>query len=385
MSMHELVSVSRRYGRDRRYVVAGGGNTSYKTKTELFIKASGAALESIDEGGFVNMDRRRLSAIWTASYPADEDARESAVLADLMASRYPGQDDKRPSVETLLHDALPFAFVVHTHPALVNGIGCSRRGQETARELFGAECLWIPSTNPGYILSKTVRDAYAAHTARTGKGPSFILLQNHGIFVAADGVAGIDAIYTRVMDAIGARISRHPDFSPLPAAQAESLVPAVQAVSAELASLCGGPEGNSGKQAAAVCHAADPELLRLTASPEAFAAVAKPFTPDHIVYAGSDFLYAEAGGDSLARAFAGFVSRLGRRPKLAAIKGLGVFGIGEGGNEKSARLATELFRDAAAIAAYTEAFGGARAMSQDQIDFINNWEVERYRSKVSTK
>jgi rhamnose utilization protein RhaD (predicted bifunctional aldolase and dehydrogenase) len=364
MSMNELISVSRRYGRDRRYVVAGGGNTSYKTGAELFIKASGAALDSIGEGGFVRMDRKRLSAIWTASYPAGEDARESAVLADLMASRYPGQEDKRPSVETLLHDALPFSFVVHTHPALVNGIGCSRRGQAAARELFGDDCLWIPSTNPGYVLSKTVRDAYAAHAARTGSGPAFILLQNHGIFVAADSVAGIDAIYGRVMDAIGAKISRVPDFSPLPAAQAAALEPAVQAVRAELAALCGGPEDKAAGKAAAVWHAADPELLRLTASPEAFEAVARPFTPDHIVYAGSDFLYAEAGGPALARAYAEFVARLGRRPKLAAIKNLGVFGIGEGGNEKSARLAAELFRDAATIAAYTEAFGGVSPMTR---------------------
>jgi rhamnose utilization protein RhaD (predicted bifunctional aldolase and dehydrogenase) len=383
--MHELVSVSRRYGKDRRYVVAGGGNTSYKTQAELFIKASGSALDSIDEGGFVNMDRRRLSAIWAASYPADEDQRESAVLADLMASRYPGQDDKRPSVETLLHDALPFAFVVHTHPALVNGIGCSLRGQDAARELFGDECLWIPSTNPGYILSKTVRDAYAAHTDRTGKGPSFILLQNHGIFVAADSVAGIDAIYARVMDAIAKKVTRQPDFNSLPAERLAALEPAVQAVRAELAVLCGSPADTSADKVPAICHATDPELLRLTASSQAFASVARPFTPDHIVYAGSDFLYAESGGEALARAYAGFVSRLGRKPKLAALKGLGVFGIGEGGNEKSARLATELFRDAATIAAYTEAFGGAKPMSQDQIDFINNWEVERYRSKVSTK
>ena len=35
-------------------------------------------------------------------------------------------------------------------------------------------------------------------------------------------------------------------------------------------------------------------------------------------------------------------------------------------------------------AAYTEAFGGPRYMTQDQVDFINNWEVEQYRSKIST-
>jgi len=35
------------------------------------------------------MDRKKLAAIWTASYPADPDARESAVLTDMMAARRP--------------------------------------------------------------------------------------------------------------------------------------------------------------------------------------------------------------------------------------------------------------------------------------------------------
>ncbi|MFA6505840.1 MAG: class II aldolase/adducin family protein, partial [Treponemataceae bacterium] len=102
--MNELIEISRRYGSDPDFVVAGGGNTSWKTKTDLFIKGSGVALESVTEAGFVRMDRKKLAAIWTSSYPADPDARESAVLADLMASRRTGEENKRPSVETLLHD-----------------------------------------------------------------------------------------------------------------------------------------------------------------------------------------------------------------------------------------------------------------------------------------
>jgi hypothetical protein len=35
------------------------------------------------------------------------------------------------------------------------------------------------------------------------------------------------------------------------------------------------------------------------------------------------------------------------------------------------------------VAVYTESFGGPLFMPPDQIAFINNWEVERYRSKVS--
>ena len=261
MSIQELISVSRRYGADPAYVVAGGGNTSWKTADELYIKGSGAALESITTDGFVKMDRRRLAAIWTSSYPGDPDKRESAVLADMMAARLPGEEKKRPSVETLLHDLLPAAFVVHTHPSLINGITCSVKGKAAADELFGNECLWIPSTNPGYILSRTVKDAWASHVSRTGHKPGFILLQNHGIFVNADTVAGVDATYHRVTEKIQARIVRHADFSPL------TLDAAAAAVAADAVRILSGLASTDGKPAS-VLFAVDVELARLCASRE---------------------------------------------------------------------------------------------------------------------
>ena len=52
-----LIEVSRQYGKDKSFVIAGGGNTSYKDATHIWIKASGAALETIDENGFVCLSR----------------------------------------------------------------------------------------------------------------------------------------------------------------------------------------------------------------------------------------------------------------------------------------------------------------------------------------
>lgn len=374
--MNELITVSRRYGSNPDYVVAGGGNTSWKTGDDLYVKGSGFALETIAEGGFVRMNRQKLSAIWTAAYPELTSARETAVLAALMDARQKGEEEKRPSVETLLHDALPSAFVVHTHPALVNGLTCSIQGEKAAKEIFGDDALWIPSTNPGYILSKTVKDAYSSHTLRTGCTPSFILLQNHGIFVASDTVAGIDAVYERIMDALSSRVARKADFSPVkPSVAASETASEAVRILGQLAT--------AGTLPAAVSFASDAETSRLVASRNAFSAVAAPFTPDHIVYAGSAFLFAE-DVSSLEKEFASFKKTHDRAPKLAAVRNLGVFGIGSAGNEKSARLAVELFRDAVKISVYTESFGGPRYMTKEQIDFINNWEVEQYRTKIST-
>ena len=68
-----LIEMSHRYGSDPEFVLAGGGNTSYKTEDMLYVKGSGTALATISESGFVKMDRKKLSAqakMNIAFYPA---------------------------------------------------------------------------------------------------------------------------------------------------------------------------------------------------------------------------------------------------------------------------------------------------------------------------
>jgi len=61
-NLKDLVDISREYGSDPRWVVAGGGNTSLKIDDVLYVKASGFPLATIDEGGFARMDRSKLAA-----------------------------------------------------------------------------------------------------------------------------------------------------------------------------------------------------------------------------------------------------------------------------------------------------------------------------------
>jgi len=179
--LSELVRISRLFGSDPEYVLGGGGNTSFKTASRLFIKGSGTSLAEIAAEEFVCLDRALLRAMWERRYPDDPQAREAEVLEDLLASREKGEEAKRPSVETPLHDFFDEAYVVHTHPSLVNGLACSARGEETARELFGERVLWIPAVNPGFQLAFTVRRAIEAYRKRHGRSPDILIIQNHGL------------------------------------------------------------------------------------------------------------------------------------------------------------------------------------------------------------
>jgi rhamnose utilization protein RhaD (predicted bifunctional aldolase and dehydrogenase) len=321
------------------------------------------------------MDRAALSRIWEKAYPQESSAREREVLSDMMAAKMPGEEHKRPSVETLLHDILPFTFVVHTHPALVNGLTCSVRGKDAMRELFGDEAVWIPSTNPGYVLSQKVKDAMDAYSAKKGHAPAIIFLQNHGVFVGADSTAEIKALYTHIMETISAKIRRKPDLSTLP----------VPDVSKEIASVIVDSAGQrsalTGGKWVAAFHA-DKETAALVKDCVAFeSSVSSAFTPDHIVYAGSEPLFIEGDIKGFRAAIGSKLKAYKKFPKIVAVQGVGVFGCGA--SDKAAGLALALFADAVKVSVYAESFGGRRFMTKEQIDFIDNWEVEQYRSKVA--
>ena len=73
--IESLVAISRKYGSDPRFVIAGGGNTSYKNAEKLWVKASGHALATITEDGFAVLDRALLDPMKKKKYSSDRRAR----------------------------------------------------------------------------------------------------------------------------------------------------------------------------------------------------------------------------------------------------------------------------------------------------------------------
>ena len=61
--------MSNTYGSNPAYVLAGGGNTSVKDETTLYVKGSGTQLATIKAEEFVEMSRARLNEIMKTEYP----------------------------------------------------------------------------------------------------------------------------------------------------------------------------------------------------------------------------------------------------------------------------------------------------------------------------
>ncbi len=368
-----LIEVSRRYGADSRFVIAGGGNTSYKSADRLWVKASGHALATIDEDGFAVLDRSLLDKMGEKVYSADAAVREEQVKEDL--ARACITKDRRPSVETSLHNAMSARYIVHLHPTAVNGVMCSNNAGQLCRELFADQALFVPYTDPGYTLFKKVYDSIGEYRASKGREPKIIMLQNHGVFVGADTIEEIDAIYDDMMAKILSRTSEI-DLSPTPVCDCVTeVVPALRAV------LSRGGRGS--KIVKVVKNALVDSFLE---SAEAFSHVAAPFTPDGIVYCKSAYIYIE-GSDAAditskaENAIEEYVAGRGYTPKVIAIKGIGLLAAGD--SARASNIVAEVFLDSMKVARYAASFGGEHPMSAAQIDFIDNWEVENYRRKVS--
>ena len=165
--LEELSLMSNRYGANPEYVLAGGGNTSFKSEDYLWVKGSGTSLATIQPQDFVVLERALLDQMWTAQYPEEEDKREAAVLADMMNARVRGET-RRPSVETLLHNLFPQQYVLHVHPAIVNGLTCSIEGEKAMKKLLPG-AVWVDACKPGYIFALACKKVMDAYKAEKGK------------------------------------------------------------------------------------------------------------------------------------------------------------------------------------------------------------------------
>ena len=366
--IEELIEVSRKFGSDSRFVIAGGGNTSYKNEDRLWVKASGHALATITEDGFAVLDRTLLNQMGEKAYSEDTAVREEQVKNDLAAACI--TKDRRPSVETSLHNCMGFAFIVHLHPTLVNGLMCSANAETACKELF-PEALYIEYTDPGYTLFKKVYDRIKAYKAASGKEPQVIFLQNHGIFVGGNTTAEIEGIYSEIIGKLEARVAALPEGETEVSGTVTDVVPAVR----QMLSRSG-----RGLKTLKVTKNALVDRFLENASP-----VARPFTPDIIVYCKSEYIFIDAESDEeiLKEAetrIEAFVAAKGYTPKVLLIKGIGLVAVGD--SAKNAQIITDVFTDAMKVAFYAQSFGGEHPMEQTWIDFIDNWEVENYRRKV---
>ncbi len=369
--LKELIEISQFYGKDSRFVIAGGGNTSFKNQEKIWVKASGSSLATITEDGFAVLNREKLNLMSEKVYSTDTTEREEQVKNDLADATI--TKGKRPSVETSMHNVINYAFVVHLHPTAVNGLMCAQNAETDLMKLFGEKALYVEYTDPGYVLFKKVDDKIKAFRAKHNEEPSVIWLQNHGIFVAADTIEEIKSIYDGILIKLTSKLSEVRDFIPPSGDQEAEILPAIRMMLSD--------------DGLKTLKVRNNELVKyFSESAGNQRDIARPFTPDAIVYCKSNYIF--LNGDTpeaiLAEAektIPAFTGKFGYKPKVMIIEGIGLVAVGD--NAAQCDIILDVFEDAMKIATLSQSFGGVHPMTQAQIDFIDNWEVENYRRSVA--
>jgi rhamnose utilization protein RhaD (predicted bifunctional aldolase and dehydrogenase) len=393
--LRDAVHLAHRFGGDPEFSRAGGGNVSAKADGVLHIKPSGVALASLTPDTLMPLRLDPLLSLLQAAYqdPSGEERAmtgSAAVMKVAMAARTRPAGEQRPSVEVLFHALLPQRFVLHTHPTLVNALCCATDGARIARRLFGDSVLWVPYVDPGLPLARAIADARRERKQVSGPaGTEVVLLQNHGLIVAADDSAEIEATSLHVVDVIRSELSARAP-SGTGAGQAASGVAAsgrrqlVDALSPLLAGLL------SREQGCVIAFDGSPDAVAGATTAEGRDLVhGGPLTPDQIVYAGSWVLWLDSppGADQpllrqvVNAAVRRFHDEHGTVPTIVVIAGLGFFAAGE--TRQQAETAREIYLDALRIGFGALRLGGVRRLAPGERRFIEEWEAEAYRRGVA--
>jgi NAD(P)-dependent dehydrogenase (short-subunit alcohol dehydrogenase family) len=205
--------------------------------------------------------------------------------------------------------------------------------------------------------------------------PRIIFLENHGVFVAADTTEEIRQIYTDIINKLQENLPSLPVAEPIPYnPMLHHVLPAIRMML-------------SPEKPGVIRFRNNTLIARFYQNQNEFHKISLPLTPDIIVYCKTRYLYIEHSSsverilDSFRYQLPHFLSEYGYPPKVIVIKDLGIFAAAE--SYSSAEVCLDVYEDLIKISYYASQVGGIKFLTPDQVAFIDQWEVENYRRKVS--
>ncbi len=208
--MNNFEYISKEVGLPIEYTQGGGGNTSVKLNDELMaVKASGYKLKQITPTeGYVVVNYKNIFEYYSQVDLSQEKdyEKESTEIVKANIVEVEGLKKLRPSVEAGFHSLLQ-KYVIHTHPVYANLVCCSQNGRELMDEIFSDESfgvVWIPYINPGFSLTLRIKDALETYEKEIeqGKKVQIILMENHGLIATADDPKECVALHEKANELI---------------------------------------------------------------------------------------------------------------------------------------------------------------------------------------
>jgi rhamnose utilization protein RhaD (predicted bifunctional aldolase and dehydrogenase) len=389
-ALAELIKISRGTGGDPTLVQGGGGNTSVKTADGkyMYIKASGTALKDMNE----KQGWRRLRVDSALSIVRDKSIaqldtqkREIEVVNRLLlACDDKVKTDARPSVEAHLHACLD-KCVIHLHPSAAGAYVNAKHGKAKLEKLFKDESyppLWVPYTDPGYMLAKRIARLVDSYQGQFGKMPAILFLEKHGLFITTKSAAGALRLVRRVMNRCNSKLKQ-----PKPAS-AKSIK---QEIISEVKLCIEKAYFEATGKRTTIWYYYNDAIADFLRQRDAKKMLSGSLTPDELVYANGPAMWVglKKGRNSLSGAAVQAVARRlkrqierGGKPSAAfLVKDVGLF---VAGTQKIAPTVRDIVLYSIFIRTNAHRMGGILTLNKRQEDFINNWESEAFRKKLAS-
>jgi rhamnose utilization protein RhaD (predicted bifunctional aldolase and dehydrogenase)/NAD(P)-dependent dehydrogenase (short-subunit alcohol dehydrogenase family) len=389
---------TRLLGRDPQLVLHGGGNTSLKARARdlageeidiLYVKGSGWDMASIEPAGMPAVRLAPLLALRSRESLSDADfARvQKGYLLDPLAPP--------PSVEMLLHAFVPARYLDHTHATAVLSLVDQPNGQKLCAEVFGERLGFVPYVRPGFGLAKAAARVFDKNQQVEG-----LILDKHGIFTFGESAR---EAYERMIECVSlaqARLKKNRKTlatAAIPAnvAGLEDIAPILRGATSERDAF-----GEGAHRRLVLDFRTNDTILNFVNSAELSRyARAGLLTPDHVIRvkpwplilpapeAGKLDAFEQAAQAAAEKFIADYKSYFSAHagrvpgavmhdplPRLALVRGVGLFGMGESARE--AAIAADIGEDFVQGVTDAEATGRFSSISSaDQFD-CEYWALE---------
>lgn len=175
---------SRLIGKEKELVLHGGGNTSVKGEFKnilgekvpiIYVKASGQDLLNIEPEAYTGIALGYIRQLESLKKLSDED-----MVNEILRHRF-SIEDRRPSIETLLHAFIPAKYIDHTHANAILALTNQKEGEKTTRSALGEDIIILKYHKPGFALAKA-----AARAFRDNSNCKGMVLMKHGLLTWGD-------------------------------------------------------------------------------------------------------------------------------------------------------------------------------------------------------
>ena len=369
----DLIEISRFAGERFDLVQAGGGNTSVKLDDgRIFVKASGMALSEVgSEADFCLLQWPALLQFLSAcdanlSVEALEAQAKVAVAAALTPA---ASSNRRPSIEALLHCLLG-KYTLHTHPIAVAALVCRKNWQKIVRDIFASEfpqyqdSLFLVSyKTPGpalaVALQQQLREKNWQPSAADKASIAIVFLENHGLIVAGANKQVVMQITNEVVDKLASELAFNLYRYKL-----------VNFASALVNQVCGTKW---------LAYLSDDHILQDALKRNSAYLLAPCATPDQLVYCGASGLaLADFDSASAVQSVADYLQKFGHPPKVI-ISGEHILLLGQ--SLRKCRESEEVLRSHVMLQLGGE-LDDMTYLAQDEVDYLSNWEAEKYRQSL---